>query len=123
MEVKRPFLDSIYSKLERKTCSKKNRKRGGQKGPRQEMLEPTQRIPIRPETCACGNHHLALKKMKPFSVYTHQQIELPEIKVDVLHFHIRSIACSNSCFDMYPAKSKKSIIFFSSEMGPTYTLL
>ena len=91
---KPPSSDSPYSKPERKKSSKKNRKRGGQKGHkghRQEMLEPTQQIPIRPEACTCGNRHLACEKMKSF--YTHQQIELPEIKMDVLHFVLHKCRC------------------------------
>ena len=91
---KPPSSDSPYSKPERKTPPKKSRKRGGQKGHkghRKEMLEPTQRIPVRPETCSCGNLHLAREKMKPF--YIHQQIELPEIKMEILHFVLHKCRC------------------------------
>ncbi len=90
---KPPSSDSPYSKPGRKTVSKKKRKRGGQKGHKgykQELLEPTQQVLIKPDVCICGNTHFG--KMKPF--YTHQQIELPEVKMDVVHYVLHKCRCA-----------------------------
>ena len=55
------------------------------------MLEPTSNKNIRPETCACGHLDLDPVSIKPF--YTHQYIELPEIKVDVTHLILNQGKC------------------------------
>ena len=63
---------------------KKKRNRGaqkGHKGHKQELLEPTHVILLKPERCSCGCIHFDENLMEPF--YTHQQIELPEIKMDL----------------------------------------
>jgi transposase len=55
----------------------------GHKGHRQVLLEPTETKELRPETCSsCGSTDFTA--LTPY--YTHQWIELPEIKPDVLHF-------------------------------------
>lgn len=87
-----PSSDGPFKKPERKT-KKVERKRGGQKGHighRQQLLEPTRIVPVKPETCSCGNaqfHHV-----EPF--YTHQQIELPEIELEVAHFVLHKGRCT-----------------------------
>ena len=91
---KPPSSDSPYEKPKRKKPRKKKRKRGGQKGHKghkQEMLEPKKQIPIIPENCPCGNHHLDLEEMEAY--YTHQQIELPEIEIDVIHYVLHKCQC------------------------------
>lgn len=91
---KPPSSDSPFEKPKRKRPPKKNRKRGAQKGHqghKQERLEPTEQKPIMPESCPCGNLKLPLEKMKPY--YTHQQIELPEIKMDVIHYVLHQCRC------------------------------
>jgi transposase len=92
---KPPSSDSPYEKPKRKKTDKKTkRKRGAQKGHKghqQAMLPPTEQQPIVPERCPCGNHQLASEKMKPY--YTHQQIELPEIKMDVIHYVLHKCRC------------------------------
>jgi transposase len=45
-------------------------------------MEPTEVIPAYPDVCNCGCKQF--NNQKPF--YTHQEIELPEIKMDVTHF-------------------------------------
>lgn len=92
---KPPSSDSPYTKPQRKKAFKKNRKRGAQKGhqgQRQEMLPPTEQKPIFPESCSCGNRQLSTEKMKAY--YTHQQIELPEIEMDVVHYVLHKCRCS-----------------------------
>lgn len=91
---KPPSSDSPYEKPKRKKPPKKKRKRGAQKGHpgrKQELLEPTEQKPIIPKRCPCGNHHLPREKMKAY--YAHQQIELPEIKMDVIHYVLHQCQC------------------------------
>jgi len=56
------------------------------------MLEPTTTQNILPNTCCCGNLRLKPESVKPF--YTHQHIELPEIKLDVSHLILHQGTCS-----------------------------
>lgn len=91
---KPPSSDSPYKKNKKKTKKRKRNKgaQKGHKGHRQAMLEPTDTIAVMPETCACGNTQFDPEAMKPF--YTHQYIELPEIKMDVLHFVLHKGQCA-----------------------------
>ncbi len=103
---KPPSSDSPFKKPEKKT-KKGKRKRGGQKGHKgykQAILEPTKVVPIIPDRCACGNWQLDAEKMKPF--YTHQHIELPEIKMDVTHYVLHKCQCQN-CGKTVKAKLSK----------------
>ena len=91
---KPPSSDSPYEKPKRRKTKKKKRKKGaqkGHKGHRQEMLPPTEQKLIVPEKCSCGNTELVAGKMEPF--HTHQQIELPEIKMDVIHYILHKCRC------------------------------
>lgn len=54
----------------------------GHQGHRQALLEPTDTKEVKPEICSCGSTDF--KDLT--SYYTHQWIELPEIKPDVIHF-------------------------------------
>lgn len=90
---KPPSSDSPYNKKKKKT-KPSSRKKGAQKGHKghsQKMLEPDKTIPIVPSTCACGSCHFDPDSMKTY--YTHQYIELPEVKMDVLHFALQSGQC------------------------------
>lgn len=86
---KPPSSDSPYKKRSypnKKTeVASNNGKTGaqvGHQGHRQKLMEPTEVIPVYPDKCECG-----CKEFKnQTSFYTHQQIELPEIKMDVTHF-------------------------------------
>ena len=92
---KPPSSDSPYTKPQRKKAARKNGKRGaqkGHKGHRQELLPPTDQIPIFPERCTCGNQQLAPGKMAPY--YIHQQIELPKIEMDIVHYVLHKCRCS-----------------------------
>jgi len=94
-----PCSDTPYSK----SSGKKKRKSGakkGHKGHRQELLEPTETLPIMPEQCPwCGN-----TDFPDTNVYhIHQQIELPEIKMDVIHFALHQGRCPR-CNKLVKAK-------------------
>ena len=48
----------------------------------QQLLDPIDIVPVKPSICSCGSpvfHHA-----KPF--YTHQQVELPEIELEVTQY-------------------------------------
>ena len=96
-----PSSDAPFKKPDRgKKKSKK--KRGGQKGHpghRQQLLEPTKVINVKPTQCDCGNSEF--KNMKAF--YTHQHIELPEIALDVTH-HVLHKGCCTQCGKTVSAK-------------------
>lgn len=92
-----PSSDPPFEKPEKKPKpprKKAKRKKGGQKGHKgykQELLEPSKVVELKPDRCPCGNHHLPPKEMGPF--YTHQVIELPEIKMDVTHLVLYHTTC------------------------------
>lgn len=86
-----PSADGPFIKPEHKK-KKTRKKKGGQKGHpghRQQILEPTQTIPVKPTVCSCGCTHI--EKIKPF--YTHQLIEFPEIELDVTHYVLHKGCC------------------------------
>jgi transposase len=90
---KPPSSDSPFNKKKNKK-KKSKRKRGGQKGHKghqQQMLEPTEVKNIMPQDCNCGRLVLDPHSIKAF--YTHQHIELPEIKMDVTHFILHKGKC------------------------------
>jgi transposase len=90
---KPPSSDSPFKKIKKKT-KKSKRKKGAQKGHeghKQMMLEPTEVVPINPQSCSCGNRHLDTEKMQPF--YTHQHIELPPIQMLVTHYVLNQCQC------------------------------
>jgi transposase len=94
---KPPSTDPPFSKPAMGSGSgkkKKKRKKGGQKGHqghRQELLEASRVVDLKPEACPCGNHHLPDHRMEPF--YTHQVIELPKIQMEVTHFVLHRANC------------------------------
>ncbi len=91
---KPPSSDAPYEKPKRKKRPKKKRKRGAQKGHKgyqQEMLAPSEQEPIIPESCPCGNLDLGHENMEAY--YTHQQIELPEIQLNVIHYVLHKCRC------------------------------
>lgn len=61
----------------------------GHEGHRQKLLESAKAIDIFPTQCTCGN--CSFPETKPF--YTHQEIELPKIKMDVKHFVLHKGVC------------------------------
>jgi transposase len=61
----------------------------GHKGHRQKFLEPTETVVVRPVRCSCGNTDFS--HSTPY--YTHQVVELPEIRMDVTHFVLHKAVC------------------------------
>jgi len=91
---KPPSSDPPYKKPSKKRIKGK-RNRGGQKGHKghqQKLMEPSSKTNLFPKACACGACSIDPKSIKPF--YTHQMIELPEIKMDVQHFILNQGTCS-----------------------------
>jgi transposase len=80
-----PSADAPFDRPERKK-KKSKKKRGGQKGyrgHRQQLLKPTKVHALKPLGCSCG-----YEKLRWFEAfYTHQQIELPQIELDVTHYN------------------------------------
>ena len=84
---KPPSSDNAFEEKPKKKSKSKKKKR--RKGFRQKMLEPTEVKNIIPELCICGNTHF--DNASPY--YTHQVIELPEIKMEVTHFVLHKGQC------------------------------
>jgi len=90
---KPPSSDSPFKKAKNKRKKSKRNKgaQKGHKGHQQDLLEPTQKQTFLPETCECGCATFVPGTLS--SYYTHQEIELPEIKMDVLHFILYKGKC------------------------------
>jgi len=111
---KPPSSDSPFDKKKKKS-KKSKRKRGGQKGHKghqQQMLEPGKVEKLLPKDCDCGRLVLDPASIKAF--YTHQNIELPEIKMDVTHFILHKGKC-RSCGQAVKARIPSEA---SSGYGP-----
>ena len=63
-------------------------------------------IPVQPTVCSCGCN--SIKNTKPF--YTHQQIDLPEVELDVTHYVLYKGCCSE-CGKTVSAKLTKEQCF------------
>jgi len=98
-----PSSDAPFKKPKKK-AKKSKRKKGGQKGHeghRQELLEPSRVVALKPESCPCGNHDQASPWLRPTSwdpsgmepFYVHQVIELPEIQLDITHYVLHKGKC------------------------------
>ena len=85
-----PSSDSPYKSKEAGKENKKSGAKKGHKGHRQTMLDPTATKIIQPEICSCGN--TTFNDLTDY--YTHQVIELPEIKMNVTHFVLYKGICS-----------------------------
>jgi len=85
-----PSSDSPYQSKEAGKEHKKPGAKKGHKGHRQAMLDPTETKIIQPGICSCGN--TTFNDLTDY--YTHQVIELPEIKMDVTHFVLYKGICS-----------------------------
>jgi len=88
---KPPSSDSPYAKPKAKSGVKgKSGAKKGHRGSRYQMLKPTNEVPVAPEACSCGHRHF--NKCQPY--YTHQHLELPEVKLEVTHFTLYKGACA-----------------------------
>jgi len=86
-----PSSDSPY-KPKSNDSGQEKRKPGGQNGHKghcQVLVEPTKIESIKPERCSCGNTDF--HQTSPYHV--HQQIELPEIQMDVIHYELHKAIC------------------------------
>ena len=111
---KPPSSDSPFNKKKIKK-KKSKRKRGGQKGHKghqRQMLPPSKVENLMPEDCDCGRLVLDADSIKAF--YTHQQIELPKIKMDVTHFILHKGKCQR-CGKTVKARIPSEV---SSGYGP-----
>jgi transposase len=101
---KPPSSDNPF-KRPKKESKKSKRKRGAQKGHnghQQQMLAPTDTKIVLPDVCSCGHLSLDPDSVTPF--YTHQHIELPEIKLDVTHLVLHQGTCT------YCGKTVKAVV-------------
>lgn len=111
---KPPSSDGPFNKQKNK-AKKSKRKRGGQdghQGHKQQMLDPVEINNVLPDSCNCGRLVLDPESIKPF--YTHQHIELPEIKLDVMHVILNQGKCQ-CCGKTVKAKIPSQ---FRSGYGP-----
>ena len=87
-----PSSDNPYRYPSRKKDDNTPKKAGakvGHTGHAQELLMPSETIPILPETCECGG-----KKFEHLEVYqVHQEIELPKIDMQITHFVLHQGDC------------------------------
>lgn len=87
-----PSTDPPFNKPDRKKKDTK-RKAGGQKGHkghRRQLLDPTQSVDVKPTECGCGSRYF--DQIEPY--YTHQEVELPEIELQVVHYILHKGRCS-----------------------------
>ncbi len=103
---KPPSTDSPFKKPKnkRKKSKKKQGAQKGHKGHKQELLEPTEKEEVFPDICNCGCSTFIPGSLEPY--YTHQEIELPEIKMDILHFILHKGKCKK-CGKVVTAKVSK----------------
>jgi len=85
-----PSSDNPFQKKsEKKQAAKKRGPKVGHQGHRQQLMPPTQSFDLMPDPCSCGNDQSADVEQ----YYTHQVLELPEHKVDVIHFRLFRGVC------------------------------
>ncbi len=92
---KPPSSDPAYQRPERGS-KKSKRRRGGQKGHvghRQELLKPTEVVSLEPGRCTCGCERRRAGSLRDY--YTHQWIELPEIRMQVKHLVLKKAQCAH----------------------------
>lgn len=85
-----PSSDNPFQKkTEKKQAAKKRGPKVGHQGHRQQLMPPTQSFDLMPDPCSCGKDQSADVEQ----YYTHQVFELPEHKVDVIHFRLFRGVC------------------------------
>jgi transposase len=89
---KPPSTDNPYRQRAKKSKNKgRTGAKAGHKGHRPKLNEPTKKVPLFPDKCKCGSE--SFKNCKPF--YVHQEIELPEIQMEITHF----VLYQGTCFE------------------------
>jgi len=89
---KPPSTDNPYRQRAKK--SKHNGRPGakvGHPGHRVQLSEPTNTVPLFPDQCKCGGKEFT--DGEPF--YIHQEIELPEIQMEISHFILHHGHCAD----------------------------
>jgi transposase len=88
-----PSSDSPYTKPRHRTASSTRTRKGGGKaghvGHRQVLLVPTHVEDVWPQGCGCGSGEFDL--IEPY--YTHQEIELPRVEMEVTHWVLHQGRC------------------------------
>jgi transposase len=87
--------------------------KAGHPGYRQKLLEPNHIRPVVPEGCTCGCRDFD----DVSAYYTHQEIELPEIEMDVTHFILYRGTC-RQCGKLVKARIPKG---HETGYGPRFT--
>lgn len=101
-----PSSDSPSKKPRRRTGVQGARTGGGKpghQGHRQVLFAPTTVEEVLPEWCACGSGEFAL--IQPY--YTHQELELPRIEMEVTHWVLHQgqcVSCGRWCKAPVPAE-------------------
>jgi transposase len=96
-----PSTDSAAKKRDRRVKPTERRNPGakpGHPGHQQVLLEPTSTISLFPEPCGCGHSEVTTLA----AYHTHQVIELPVIRPEVIHWRLHQGQCS-SCGKMRKA--------------------
>ena len=108
-----PSSDSPYNEKQPEKRTTKPRK--NRRGYRQEFLAPTETREILPSACSCGCRRF--KNIRAY--YTHQQIELPEIVMQVMHLILHKgecVACGETGKGYVPDE-------FRTGFGPRFSAL
>jgi transposase len=90
---KPPSSDSPYVKRTKSKTREPKGKPGakaGHKGHGQKLIKPTHTVKVAPPQCDCGSD--TIKNERPF--YTHQEIELPDIRMHVTHYVLYKGDCA-----------------------------
>jgi transposase len=89
---KPPSTDNPYRQRAKK-AQKKGRPgaKVGHQGHRAKLSEPTKTVPLFPDKCQCSSE--TFTDCEPF--YTHQEIELPEIQMEITHFILHKGQCAD----------------------------
>ena len=89
---KPPSTDNPYRKRAKKSKNKgRPGAKAGHKGHRVKLSEPTKTVLLFPDNCKCGSKEFT--DSEPF--YIHQEIELPEIQMEISHFILHNGHCAD----------------------------
>ena len=85
-----PSSDNPYRKNPAPPNPGKAGAKKGHPGHSQPLLPPSHPLPVTPQRCACGN-----TRFTDLALYhTHQEIELPELPLEVRHFLLHEATCT-----------------------------
>ena len=111
-----PSSDSPFKKAtSRKETRAKPGARKGHDGHGPVLLNPNKTVPVKPEQCECGNTDFH----KTYPYYTHQEVELPPIEMQITHFVLLEGICPR-CGKLVKAAIPKE---HANGYGPRLTAL